>query len=310
MHAALNSLGRSIQDALYINLDGVTKDIQIPPPILYKWVVEHLLFHGNIDIAHRIIKEIGVDISEELILKYTTLSSLMTSLRNSQLDTLLNWIHEHEKHLTQSSLEYNVYKYQFLTLVKANKIEEAFNYAKEHFQGYRSKEMNDIYELMGMLVFSGSFNEVPFYKHLKLESFRVQVELLLCRDYCRIHNLPSQSHLFSSVQAGISAVPYIAKAKSIMPKDQWEALETLDVEVPLSDDLIFHSIFYCPVSKEVATISNLPQLLPCGHVLSKQSVQTLQTSRNRFSEVPGRFKCPYCPQRVRPADIVQIHFET
>ena len=58
--------------------------------------------------------------------------------------------------------------------------------------------------------------------------------------------------------------------------------------ISFSSRFRFRSAFVCPVSREAATRSNPPVLLPCGHVLGKLTVQKL-LARSQHS------KCPYCP---------------
>lgn len=290
-------------------MDGLTKkDVILPSPIIYQWITEHLLLHGHIDLAQSISKSANLAIQPNLIDKYTKLNSLLSSLRSNNLNVILEWISENEQKLLRSKLEFCVHKYYFLYLSQSNKIEEALKYAQHNFHRFMSSNKKDIYELMGSMVFISPLNNTP-YRSMKSETFRVSVEMLLSKEFCRINNLPMQSHLYSCVQSGIEALPVLVKAKSVMSQEQWEDLEELNVEIRLPEELVFHSIFYCPVSKEITTQDNPPQLLPCGHVISKQSVLSLQMSRNRFSEVPGRFKCPYCPQRVRPVAIRNISFD-
>jgi hypothetical protein len=44
------------------------------------------------------------------------------------------------------------------------------------------------------------------------------------------------------------------------------------VEIPLLKNQIYHSIFACPVSREQTTAANPPMMLPCGHVISRESL--------------------------------------
>lgn len=47
------------------------------------------------------------------------------------------------------------------------------------------------------------------------------------------------------------------------------------VEIPLPSNRRYHSIFACPVSKEQSTPTNPPMLLPCGHVIARESLARL-----------------------------------
>ena len=73
----------------------------------------------------------------------------------------------------------------------------------------------------------------------------------------------------------------------------------LPVEIPLPRSMIFHPIFVCPVSKEQTTEENPPMMMPCGHVIAKESL-------NRLGLRGGRFKCPYCPNESQPKDAREL----
>ena len=80
-----------------------------------------------------------------------------------------------------------------------------------------------------------------------------------------------------SVTVGSQALPTILKMSSIMKeaKASWSEQNELPVEIPLSKGLNFHSIFTCPVSREVGVEDNPPMMLPCGHILCKVSLEKL-----------------------------------
>jgi hypothetical protein len=73
------------------------------------------------------------------------------------------------------------------------------------------------------------------------------------------------------------------------------------VEVPLRDDeeLQFHSVFACPVTREQAKPSNPPMLLSCGHVVSRDAIAGLTSHR-------ARFKCPTCPAVQTVKDLKEL----
>ncbi|KAJ2392841.1 hypothetical protein GGI23_005137, partial [Coemansia sp. RSA 2559] len=82
----------------------------------------------------------------------------------------------------------------------------------------------------------------------------------------------------------------------------------LPVEVPLPDEMRFHSVFACPVSKEQATGDNPPMMMPCGHVVCKASLDKLARGVRPGSIASGRFKCPYCPSLSVLSDARRVYF--
>lgn len=113
--------------------------------------------------------------------------------------------------------------------------------------------------------------------------------------------------LVCSVYVGTTALPVIMKFNKIMAdkKAEWSAQNELPVEIALDEDLRFHSVFACPVSKEQATEENPPMMMPCGHVICKESL--IRLSRNSRSS-STKFKCPYCPNESSAEQAVQVYF--
>lgn len=54
----------------------------------------------------------------------------------------------------------------------------------------------------------------------------------------------------------------------------------LQIEIPLSAENRYHSIFACPVSKEQSTDQNPPMMMGCGHVITKESLLKLSKGTN------------------------------
>ncbi|GAA6059015.1 hypothetical protein JCM10212_001240 [Sporobolomyces blumeae] len=104
--------------------------------------------------------------------------------------------------------------------------------------------------------------------------------------------LPKESPLTVVTDVGGSgAMAKIMKVRAVMKekKTEWSASGELPVEIPLPLSYRYHSIFACPVSKEQSTPTNPPMLLPCGHVIAKESLM-------RLARGTATLKCPYCPQ--------------
>jgi hypothetical protein len=66
------------------------------------------------------------------------------------------------------------------------------------------------------------------------------------------------------------AMPQILKAERILKnKKEIISQQELPFEIHLPNELKFHSIFICPVTKEISTPENPPMLLNCGHAVSQ-----------------------------------------
>jgi len=99
------------------------------------------------------------------------------------------------------------------------------------------------------------------------------------------------------------ALAKIAKVRSVMKekRTEWSQADELPVEIPLPLEFRFHSVFACPVSKEQSTEDNPPMMMPCGHVIAKESMQKL-------AKGGGTVKCPYCPSSSSMSSAIQVYF--
>lgn len=56
-------------------------------------------------------------------------------------------------------------------------------------------------------------------------------------------------------------------------------IQKMEIEVP--DNMLFHSIVVCPVSKEATCAMNPPMMLKCGHVVSKMALHAMASLNSR-----------------------------
>lgn len=155
---------------------------------------------------------------------------------------------------------------------------------------------------MTCLLYASSLKESP-YKDMVSAAHRDDIERSLSREYCRAQGLSRDSSLVTVVRCGTKAIPTLLKASRVAPNLHELGMDdALPFEIDVGRDCQFHSIFTCPVSKEEASEgSNAPMILPCGHVLSKQSV-------SRLPRGSLRFKCPYCPMEQVGSECRELHF--
>ena len=99
--------------------------------------------------------------------------------------------------------------------------------------------------------------------------------------------------------AGTEVIEDLVQMAGLIGAKLWT--EPHPTELKISDSLKFHSIFVCPVSREIATPENPPVLLTCGHMLCKASMERMVTAAGR------KVKCPTCPVEVLEKDIRPIY---
>ncbi|CAI0448718.1 unnamed protein product [Linum tenue] len=139
-----------------------------------------------------------------------------------------------------------------------------------------------------------------------------RVDTLNALNYAKTHLSPLsgvymkefQDPLCVTIAAGIEGLPTLLKLANVMSakKQEWQALKQLPVPVDLPEEFQFHSIFVCPVSRDQSSEENPPMLMPCMHVLCKQSIMKLSKSSSRS------FKCPNCPAEASFEQCKQLFF--
>jgi len=120
------------------------------------------------------------------------------------------------------------------------------------------------------------------------------------REYCRINRITEESPLQKTIEAGTYAIPKLAKLRRIITD---KPARELPCEVDLGPAFQYHNIFICPVTKEPATSSNPPELLTCGHVISRVAL-------NRMSRLERqKFKCHICPMQMTKEEVKEIKIQ-
>lgn len=255
-------------------------------------ILRHLLFTGHADV----VSELGcVDPLEH---EFRELNAVLASLDSEDYQPALQWALQHQDLLRNlgSSLEFDIHASNFIKLVKrGGSREEAVWYARTNLSQYGSMPMyaNRLPGILFALIDP---------QHIELPQVKQEFQWCFC---CSI-GVSTKPPLEIAAYAGSFAVPALAKMHSIMKNRNagWSSTGELPVEIDLPPDLVFHPIFVCPVSKEQTDSTNPPSLLPCGHIISRESVKSLLQA----SHAKSSFKCPYCPQNTNVERIETVHF--
>ncbi|KAI9309296.1 CTLH/CRA C-terminal to lish motif domain-containing protein [Cunninghamella echinulata] len=297
--------------------------------LLQRALAMHFIRQGQFDMCDTFMNEIStsssiipdtVDISvndpalleavDKLKAQFRQMYTIIKQLgQEHRLDDAIEWANKHKQALLSfsSSLEFNLYRLQFIQLVLSKQKMEAIQYGKKYFAQFGDKHFAEIKRLMTCTIYDNI--ETSPYRYLCSPNLWIDIQHEFQRDFCSLLNMSAESPLYASVYVGTTALPIIMKLHKIMvaKRTEWSQQDELPVEVPINDDLRYHSVFACPVSKEQATNDNPPMMMPCGHVICKESLTRL--SRNsRYGRNAMRFKCPYCPSESSVDQAVQVIF--
>ncbi|TVY62713.1 LisH domain-containing protein [Lachnellula suecica] len=251
--------------------------------------------------------------SRELQDKFSNMYTILNQLKARNLHPAIEWARENSEELEKrgSNLEFELSKLQFVWLFLGpsinglpndanNGLPGALLYAQQNFQRFQARFLKDIQQLATAMAFSSNLGDSPYNRTFDTATAWDDVSTSFTREFCSLLGLSAESPLYLAATAGAIALPTLLKLYAIVKekRTEWTTSAELPVEIALPKSMIFHAIFVCPVSKEQTTDENPPMMMPCGHVVAKESLQRLSKG--------GKFKCPYCPSESIPSQAREI----
>ena len=255
--------------------------------------------------------------SEALQQQFTDMYHILQELKQQRnLAPAIQWARNHSRPLDHrgSNLEFELCRLQFValymgyglngassTVLDSNGPVRAWEYARTEFPSFQQRYAKEINQLMGSLAYYPRLFTSPYRQYFYNDSAWEDVANSFTREFCSLLGLSADSPLYIAATAGAIALPTLVKLRAIMKdkRTEWTTEDELPVDTPLPPGYQFHSIFVCPVSKEQSTEANPPMMMPCGHVICKESLERI--SKN------SRFKCPYCPTESHYQDAKQVY---
>lgn len=251
--------------------------------------------------------------SEALQSSFADMYSILSSLRDRNLLPAIQWARQNCADLEArgSNLEFELCKLQFIWLFKGPSVNGlpdtpengrsgALQYARENFGRFQHRHLREIQQLSCAMVYASNLPASPYRSIFDINTAFEEVSQSFTREFCSLLGLSAESPLYVAATAGAIALPQLMKfLDKVKGKGtEWTTSQEMAFETPLPRSMVYHSIFVCPVSKEQTTTENPPMILPCGHVLARESLQRLSKG--------NRFKCPYCPNEGLVKDAKEI----
>ncbi|KAL2063723.1 hypothetical protein VTL71DRAFT_5528 [Oculimacula yallundae] len=338
VHKGHNSYGKALDKYFPVKaLPEGYSALGSSPSLVNRAVAMHLLREGQFDVASHFLSEALEDTpnrhsapgtptpatdeynhlatlkTQELQEKFSNMYSILNDLKNRNLHPAIEWARQNSAELEGrgSNLEFELCKLQYIWLFQGaeinglpdderNGLNGAITYAQETFPRHQLRFTKDCQQLLAAILYRTNLRESPYQHLFNTETAWSEVSQSFTREFCSLLGLSPASPLYIACTAGAIALPTLLKLASIVKekRTEWTTQDELPVEIALPRSMIFHAIFVCPVSKEQSTESNPPMMMPCGHVVAKESLQKLSKG--------SRFKCPYCPNESLLRDSRQV----
>ena len=264
------------------------------PTSLYTTIIQHFYRQGRFELADTFTKESNCSHDDHAYMAFQQLHQIVSQMQHKQdLSLAQAWVANHRDFLIKrdSPLEFQLSRLQYLHYCSLGKAADAINFFKSHAHIFGEKYLKEIKQLTGCLSYIHRLSSSP-YGNLIYPALPWQEALdEFIQEYTAWLGLPYESPLACCVQIGMLALPKILKVSQLV-KDkgiEWTSQNELPIEIDIPDTVRFHSVFTCPVSKELSTTNNPPMMLPCGHVICKEALSKLAKSST------SKIKCPYCP---------------
>lgn len=291
--AFIGRLGKEIEAEFPFNLEDLNTDKaeSLNSDLVNQVISDYLISQGLYDQANLLIENC-CNKTEDLIKFHT----IIKHLEKSEFDEALSLIQDlGEK---GSELEFSLHKCNFIKILVKKNASEAMDYGRVYLQKFADSHLEEIKELMCACLFANKPEDSP-YKYMFTEGYTKEIIREMLEKWAIISGLPATSPLQTVVRTGDQVIPELIPLTQMAGHKFWTA--PIPTELKLTADLVFHSTFVCPVSKEVASPNNPPIMLPCGHLIAKQSMEKLLSNSLR-----GKFKCPTCPTEVTEKDTKKL----
>ncbi|KAI5308007.1 hypothetical protein KEM55_006820, partial [Ascosphaera atra] len=241
---------------------------------------------------------------------------ILAAFNNHDLLPAIQWAQANAAILNEkrSDLAFELCRLQYLYLFQGEEhLEQPLNqrrmnailFGRAHFHSFVKTHSKELRELVTAMAFASNLRDSPYGKTVYSKGLWREAARKFTRDYCAVKGIASQSPLYVAVTAGAIAMPTLVKLQRVMKCTAFQGMKEdqfqLPIDIPLPEMFRYHPTFVCPVSRQPSTEDNHPMMIPCGHAISKSSIDELSEASNN-----GRFKCPYCPRPAQPGDAKRI----
>eukprot|EP00897_Mesotaenium_endlicherianum_P008167 jgi/Mesen1/7379/ME000382S06574 len=293
LNLALQKFGKQVEKSTVADISQACREVDFDQKLVDQVIAQHLYREGHFELGDCFVKEASVQLAASLKTPFQEMYQILEQVRVKNLEPALAWARVHRAELAEKgngSFEFKLHQLHFVHLLHKQGRQAALQYARNNFGPFASSHLSEIQRLMGCLLWAGRLETSP-YADLLAAIHWDSVAAEFTHECCNLVGQAYESPLHVTLTAGSYALPKLLKLVTVLAtkRHEWQSMKQLPVDIELGKKYQFHSIFACPVSREQSSAENPPMLMPCGHVLCKQSILKLGKGNSRT------FKCPYCP---------------
>ena len=279
-------------------------------------------------------------LTKEIIL-FQEYYDIINDLNSHKINKLYDWCIKNKEILLKNmeeitvkkakeeneNIDKNIYfecvKHNYILLIEDNtkSVQECVEFSRKHFKPFISNKvcLDEISKLMSRLLFrkakkdenvKNSEIKIPNKcEKIDLEKGWDYIKNLFIETFLKLNHITKEDTLNTVLLAGRFVLPQVVESEEKLGKDKDKKSMEVDKEknqllysLELPEELIFHNIFVCPVSKEIASSENEPIRLNCGHCICKNSFDKIEKTGARHNQI----KCPICTQVGKIDEIITL----
>lgn len=306
LNIALSKYPKQLEKSFNPDISKACRNIDFDTHTVNQIIAGHFYRQGLFDIGDCFISEAKEPESTAAMKSlFSEMYLILEAMKNRNLEPAIKWAAANSVKLKEngSDLQLKLHRLQFVEILKNGSRSKAFTYVRNHISPFAANHFAEIQKLMACLLWAGRLDRSPYSELLSAANWNIVAEELT-RQFCSLLGQSFESPLSVTIAAGFQGLPPLLKFMTVMAgkKHEWQSMKQLPVPVELDREFQFHSIFVCPVSKDQSTDENPPMLMPCGHVLCKQSINKMSKNSSKT------FKCPYCPSDIDATQCRQLYF--
>ena len=300
--------------------------------LIKELIVEHLIRKGNGKTVQRYLEEskLELDTLNKDILIFQEYYDIINDLNDNKIKKLYDWCTKNrdillknienknenknkDENMENKDIYFECVKYRYNLLLEddSKTVEDCVEFTRKHFKPFIADKnyIKEISKLMTKLLFkktdkekSEINTESKIEEKNKGEGNKEGLEFiknLFIETFLKLNHKSRDDTLNTILLAGRYVLPQVVESEEKLAKDKDKKNIEVDKEknqlmysLELPEELIFHDIFVCPVSKEIASADNPPIRLNCGHCICKNSFDKIEKSGVRHNQI----KCPICTQ--------------